>query len=419
MQKKILMILGTLVLFSLPFAVSYYQRILYRPYLTVVGFANMSDGIGRQSVEIINAMKDSVSVGFYPTKSSNLLDVPPSVQKIMSRKRAQMGKVVLYEDIFSSCSHAFFKKRFHLDKQDELRIAYSMFESSQLPELWVHNLNRYFDAVAVPDPFLVEVYQHSGVTIPVFVLPLGLNLEPFLKEPLKTAPHTPFVFANFSTCISRKNHHTLVQAFHQAFKDDPSVLLWINSKYTEENLFQQLQKEVSALDVSNILLTSNCYDHKEYLNNFQAIDCYISISQSEGFSIQPREAMALGIPCILSDNSAQTTICHSGLVSIVAAPHQELAYYEPVQDVFGYRHDIDFGTCVEALQTMYENYQDYLAKGAEMRKWAARYDYQALSPLYKLLLKPKKVVLGTGNRLEGDTLITNSSKLYHKYKAIL
>jgi glycosyltransferase involved in cell wall biosynthesis len=379
----------------------------------------MSDGLGRQSVEIMDTMKDYVSVGFRATRKSVLTDVPFSIQKILKKAYSQFGKVVIYEDIIYTTTTNFLQRRFDLKRKDQIRLAYSMFESSEIPKLWVHNFNLYFDAVIVPDDYHVAVYKNSGVTIPIFVLPLGLNLKPFLKHSLKTQANSPFIFANFGTCISRKNHLALIQAFHSAFGSSPDVELWINCKYSRENLFQDLKNYVDQLSVTNIRLTQNCYSVKEYRDNFDHIDCYVSLSQSEGFSIQPREAMALGIPCIISDNTAQSTICKSGLVKAVPCPIKEPAYYEHFRDIFGCRYNVDFHASVEALKEVYQHYPEHLSQSHQLRQWASQYDYEALKPLYISLIKPKKVLLGEHNRIEKDALITNSPLLYEKYLEIL
>jgi glycosyltransferase involved in cell wall biosynthesis len=419
-MKKTIFIFSILVgcLICIPLIKKTYEKRFCRPYLTVVGFSDMSDGLGRQSIEIMDTMREYVSVGFRPTRKSVYRDVPSAVQNIMKKQYSKFGKVVLYEDIIYTTTNNFLQRRFDLNRQDQIRIAYSMFESSEIPKLWVHNFNLYFDAVVVPDDYHVDVYKNSGVTLPIFVLPLGLNLKPLLKDSIKTKAHTPFVFANFSTCISRKNHDELIKAFYVAFGNNPDIHLWINCKYSRENLFEHLKKQVEDLGVSNILLTNHCYNNTEYRKNFHKIDCYVSFSQSEGFSIQPREAMALGIPCIISDNTAQSTICKSGLVKTVSCPIKEPAYYEHFHDIFGFRYNIDFNQSVEALKEVYSHYDHYLSQSAKLRKWAHDYDYEQLKPFYKSLIKPKNVILGEENRIEENTLITNSQKLYAKYKAI-
>jgi len=388
------------------------------PYLTVVGFTDMSDGLGHQSVEIINTLKDIVRVGYRATSPSLYQDVPLAVQKIMKKKYKRLGKVVLYEDIIHPFSHTFFQKRFDLSHPKQLRLAYSMFESSRIPPRWVHNLNLYFDAVIVPDKHLVAAYQNSGVTLPIFVLPLGLNLQPFLQLPLKETAHQPFVFANFGTCIERKNHLGLIQAFYEAFGNDPHVTLWINCKYAKDQLFETLQNKVAELGSNNITLTNHCYTKAEYIDNFHKIDCYVSLSESEGFSIQPREAMALGIPCIVSDNTAQSTICQSLLVETVASNFETPAYYEQFHDVFGVRYQVDTAAAKNALRTMYDDYSKYLSQGEQMRRWALQYDYPQLRALYLTLIKPKKVTLGSENLLQEGELVTSSPALYKKYQSL-
>lgn len=378
----------------------------------------MSDGLGHQSVEIMNTLKDFVRVGYRATSPSLYQDVPLAVQKIMNTKYRRLGKVILYEDIIHPFSHTFFQRRFDICNPKQLRLAYSMFESSLIPPRWVHNLNTYFDAVVVPDSYLVQTYQHSGVTIPIFVLPLGLNLKPFLEKPLKQKSHTPFVFANFGTCIERKNHLLLIRSFHQAFGNRPDVQLWINCKYSKDQLFEKLQKEVSALGVSNILLTDKCYNKAEYVENFDKIDCYVSLSEAEGFSIQPREAMSLGIPCIVSNNTAQSTICKSLLVKSVTSEIAIPAYYEQFRDIFGCRYEVDIESATAALKEVYIHYENYLSRSQQMREWASTYDYDKLRHLYLSLIKPKKISLGSANLLKEDELITSNSSLYKKYRSL-
>ncbi len=420
MKKKLLFIasfLTCVTIFGL-ISLRYYHKHIYRPHLTIMGFINMHDGIGRQSAEILGALKDDVSVSFYPTKKSIMRDIPLNIQSILNKETHQLGKIVIYEDIIYPFSHTFFQKHFNLNKKDQIRFAYSMVESSEVQKRWVYNLNLYFDAVLVPDPFLVDVYKNSGVTIPIFVLPLGLNLKPFLEKPLKTKTNSPFVFANFSTCILRKNHLDLIDAFHLAFKNDPNIHLWINSRYTEDNLFNTLQDKVKSLGVSNIILTNNCYNNTEYLKNFEKIDCYVSLSKAEGFSIQPREAMALGIPCVVSDNTAQTTICKSGLVKTVSCPIKEPAYYEIFKDVFGFCYRVELQESAQALKDMYTNYNAYLSQAEKLRAWANQYDYEALHAFYKSLVAPEKVLLGNEDKIEAHQFITTSPNLYKKYQCI-
>ena len=398
----------------------YYQKNIYRPYLTVIGFIEMTDGLGRQSAEAIDALRNDVSIRFKSTREgfkTNEFDKP--LKKILRKKSNKIGKVVLYEDIFHKSSYMFFEKYLKKNEDSIVRFAYSMFESSEIPPYFVHNLNLYFDAVVVPDEYFVSVYKNSGVSIPIFVLPLGLNLSNFLNAPLKRASNTPFVFANFSSLFLRKNQKKLINAFYKAFGDDPTVKLWINGRHDCAGIYEDLSDHIKTLGVSNILLTNICYDKKSYLENFLKVDCYVSLSLGEGFSIQPREAMALGIPTITSNSTAQDTICKSNLGMSLEASIPTPAYYEHFKELFGFQFDVDEEEVCSALIEMKNNYSSYLQKSDAMRAWASSYDYKNVKKHYKSLIAPQKIILGETNQITEDGFITNSKEFFDKCKKIL
>ncbi len=388
-----------------------------QPDLTIFGFCNMADGVGRQSPELIEAFKEELSINFIPTRQSKLTDVPKSIKKILKGKNQDLGKVILFEDLIWWPGEEKFRKLDLPEAKKSIKIAYSMFESTQIPPEWVIILNNYFDAVAVPDRFLIDVYEKSGVKIPIFELPLALNLDRYLAKPLKTHRRSPLVFANFSASSDRKNQLLLIRAFAKAFGDRADVLLRINSRSGEPHVREAITKEIAELNATNIVFTQFNLSQEEYLNLFDQVDCYVSLSKGEGFSIQPREAMALGIPVIATDNTGQSTICQSGLVKSVDSPHQQPALY-PWGDYYGYSFNCSLTDAADALRDMYDHYDDYLNKAPMSRTWAKQYQYEALKPLYRSLLHPQKVLLGPVNQLTPDGLITTSPELAAKYQSL-
>ncbi len=409
-MKKILPLFLLLVLAG--GAYFYTQR---RPHLTVIGYIKMADGLGRMPVELIEALKDEVSIGFLRTHSNILDDVPEDVQKIVRKNDRRLGKVIILEDCLWWPRHTPFKRLKTPAAEDQIRIAYSMFESSAIPPMWVSILNTYFDAVAVPDPFLVDVYKNSGVKLPIFVLPLGLDLEPLLSQPLKTKRSDPMVFANLSTCTPRKNQITLLRAFAAAFGNRSDVQLRLNSRISDNGYDEVIRSEIKALGLKNVIFTVETLPVSEYLSLFQTVDCYVNLAKGEGFSIQPREAMALGIPVICTNNTAQTTICETGLVRGVPATVAEPALY-PWGSYYGHAFNCTVEDAAAALRDVYTHYEDYLKCAPFARLFAARSHYPHIRPLYLSLVKPKRVILGKENRLTADYLMTDSEELYKKYK---
>lgn len=414
MKKK-----ATLLLLAFCYLIFKKTEFSKTPDLTIYGFVKMADGLGRQTVEIIDALKEDLAINYKTlTTKDDFTDVPVDVLKIISNPVKKLGKVILYEGPLNKSSHLFLKKHFKNAHVNSIKIAYSMYESSLIPKECVHMLNIHFDAVAVPDRFLVEAYKNSGVSIPIFVLPLGLNLKSFLERPLKAEPNSPFVFANLSAAIGRKNLPLLIESFYEAFGDRDDVELRINARYDFDNHYNDLQSLIKTLGAKNVILSKKSLSNQEYLNLFSKVDCYVSLSQGEGFSIQPREAMALGIPVIVSAATAQETICDSLLAYSIPTIEKIPAFYEHLNEVYGYRFQVDKKVVVEALKEMKEHYSIYLQKNKLMREYAKSYDYENLSSLYLNLVKPKKVILGNDNILTDSYLMTSSETLYKKYNQL-
>lgn len=241
------------------------------------------------------------------------------------------------------------------------------------------------------------------------------------------------MFASAAYDIPKKNLYLIIKAFKTAFSDSDKVLLKINSRWcTQYDPFAALPKVISwdapkkcvsqqiieMLGGSNVLFTSGVLPERQYLDFMRSCDCYINISTIEGYSLAPREALAMKIPCIVSDNSAQKTICQSGLVR--AVPSEIL---EPA-DNFKVWNGEDLGfffNCTQedvstALIDMYVDYEHFAELAEKGPDWVAQYDLKNLKQLYINLIKPKKIIFGTENKIMDDFFMTNSPTLYQKYR---
>jgi glycosyltransferase involved in cell wall biosynthesis len=406
--------------------------------LTVVGPVSPYEGMCMQSVVLMETLKDTSRMSFvltYPQESmSNQKKIntlfPVPIQKILARDGIQHpGRVLIFEQVLCAAPDGAisvddFLTKFGLpDNSDkQVRIAYTMVESSRIPEKWVDILNKKFDAVVVPDKFLVDVYKNTGVTIPVFVISLGRNFTDFFASPLKASKGFPFIFACYSGCWERKNLLKLVSAFGDAFGNNPNVqlhLCWRETSPTslEGDIRGPILSEISARGLSNVKIEEKKVDDKVYLQRFLKADCYVNIATAEGFSIQPREAMALGIPVIVTNNTAHKTICESGLVRAVLSNIEVPAKtgYGST-GITGVRYQCLTQDVATALRDVYDNYDVYLKNAPMAREWVRQYQYQAMAPLYRTLIKPKKVLFGTRDEIVGDEIITVNKKLIKKYK---
>jgi glycosyltransferase involved in cell wall biosynthesis len=401
------------------------------PFLTVVGFVKMADGLGRQCPDMIEALHQEFDVGFIPLQKIQWRDVPHSITKILKNPAKKQGTVVFFNDNPWSPVK---KKKFWMLKnkknygalsafetpknKDQIRICYTMVESTLIPKPWVEVLNTYFDIVAVPDPFLEKVFADSGVEIPIFTLPLGLNLKPYLDKPLKSSFNQVFRFACMGALGERKNQITLIKAFDKAFNKDPNIELLIHSRMANKIYSEKFHTCLKELNNPMIRLENSCLDNTSYQKLFSSLDMLVNVSKGEGFSIQPREAMALGIPVLMSNNTAQKTIIDNTVSATVETPYKNPCYYSYLSLFAGDNFDCDVDELALALQKAYNNRYELLSQNEKNKNYARQFDYPQIKGLYKTLISPKKVTLGEKNILSVAGVETNSKELAEKWQRL-
>lgn len=384
--------------------------------LTLMGRVMHSDGLCRIPITVAEMLKDDLSINFHLKDYYDLHNIPEDVKKLMVQNARATGQVLLYCDSLWTEG----KNSTNVMVKAQINIAYSMLESTKIPQTWVKILNNKFDAVAVPDSFLIEVYKNCGVKIPIFVLPLALNLDPFLNTPLKQKQNEVFVFGTSASFSPGKNHETLLDAFIAKFGNNPKVKLLIHGRWGEQHIIDSLHSKIKKANISNVEIIQKIFTPDEYLSFFKQLDCYVLVSKGEGFSVTPREALALGLPCVISNNTAHKTICDTGLVYSVPSDVLEKAIYHGFgnQDC-GYKFCCHTKDVLIGLSAVYDNYPVYLRNSENARIWAAQYSYQNLQKYYLNLIKPKNVLLDKLNIIAKDNLITQSRKLYDKYKKLI
>lgn len=390
--------------------------------VTVVGSVCFADGIGRQSIGLIQCLQDKMRVNFIHTRAVhdlNLKDITPEVKQIVTSKKKGRCNVAILEDVLSNgnvISPEYYYEKVPWDSH--IKLAYTMFESTAIPLEWSDILNSHFDAVVVPDLFLVDVYKNSGVTIPIFVVPLGVYLDEMLKIPLKQKANYPFTFGFSGAFTDRKNHMAVLESFAAAFGNSPDVRLRLHGRGGSE-LYEKITCRVRELGLTNVEVSLSSFTWQEYLAFMQSLDCYISLAKGEGFAIPPREAMAGGIPVIIADHTAHKTICESGFVVAIESVSEMPAYYDHLKKFIGSNFNCSCEDAMLKMRDVYENYAFYIERASQARAWVEQYLYKNMASQFVTLIKPQRVVLGQVNKVDGNTLVTNSYDLYAKYTSML
>jgi len=446
-------------LFEDIFHIQHHDRPKFNYDVTLVGFVNFADGIGRHPILFKECLEGRAKMNFVSTRNipADIEDAQLGLPRLDPANKQDIGAVSILTDILADRALNLYTKV----PSSLIKIAYTMFESTEIPYCWAKILNEKFDMAVVPDPFLINVYRNCGVKIPMFVLPLPLILHDFLKIKQRPVPHKPFVFGVTGGFWKRKNHMKVLEAFAAEFGNRSDVTLKLHGRFGEKHIIQELVNKIRAYGLTNVELIVGPYNWDEYLEFFKSLDCYVFLSMGEGFSITPREALACGKPCILTSNTAQISICNSGAVRVVPSRILVPAFYDShyynyhypnscdlkltrnfceadnldllnsltdtddeinlaLKSVsIGYQFDCTVEDAREAMRDVYEHYNLYLHKAKQGREWVQAYLHKNLCKKYVSMVKPKTVILGTENIIGDEFLMTNSKELYEKYRYIL
>lgn len=376
-----------------------------------LGRLGKPSGTGLHATTFLQLLKHHATIYYKPTNNipnQNHLNVSlESVNIINDLSKAPSPHVVIYTQ---------YENNFFL-ADNAINLAYIAWESTKLPPQFSKTLNK-FDAVIVTDNFLVKVLKDSKIDKPVFVLPPALNLTHFLEQPLKDNPHNPFTFGCVSSFCTRKNLLFLIKAFYSAFAHSHNVRLIIHSNQVFQKNFSTIVEYLKQKHINNVIIDHTNYNAKQLLDLYKTIDCYVLLSKGEGFSITPREAMSLGIPCILANNTGHRTICDTGLVVGVTSDRPERVNSQQIGP-YGYWFNTDMDETIAAMHDISHNYKRHLQLAAKRREWVKQYLPENLRAKYISLIAPQQVILCNINEIGVDYIKTSSHELYNKYQTLL
>jgi len=231
-------------------------------------------------------------------------------------------------------------------------ILYGMWETDELPAGWAELTNQFAHHLIVPCEAQAEVWEKSGVTIPISVVPLGVdtNVWAYEERPAR-AEDAPFTVLLFGLLSSRKSPlETLSAVCWRALAQEEDWLLILKS--WAGNLGGGQFTPIIADPRVKIVMAS--YSPKEMVELCRQADLGIFLSKYEGFGLPPREMMATGLPVIWSAHSGHLSDCYRGVTIDVPIKHI-IPSQHPYTGLGGWGEP-DWQVAADALRREYDDW---------------------------------------------------------------
>lgn len=218
------------------------------------------------------------------------------------------------------------------------KIGYTMLETTGIPDSWVKECNR-MDEIWVPSTFNVKTFRDSGVRVPIYVMPLGVDTGYYNPDVVSYKKHDKYTFLSVFEWGERKAPEILLKAYSRAFKGTDEVVLVckVNNNDSSVHVENEIRKLGLPEDGPEIVFIYNTeFDDYQMPTLYRSADCFVTATRGEGWGMPILEAMACGLPAIATDWSAQMDFLNENTgfpveVEKLVDAHAKCTYYEGFQ----------------------------------------------------------------------------------------
>lgn len=240
------------------------------------GDMDMTSGFGGVSYNLVKFAYPNIKT-MLAGKTLGVRD--PLIFAGQQRELDQRGAMVWHDQPREQWLYSPFKRN----------IAIVPFETTRIPRSWIAKINN-FDALLVPCEQNRQAFRDSGVKVPIELIHWGVDPEKYY--PIERPEREVFTFGTMGALSIRKGTDVLIDAFREAFPTEKDVRLIAKTSYNNYPFMVPDKRiEVQMTPVT----------HEELMRDFfKQVDCFVFPTRGEGFGLTPLEAMATGLPAIVT-----------------------------------------------------------------------------------------------------------------------
>ena len=200
-------------------------------------------------------------------------------------------------------------------------------EYGSIPSAWLEAWRDRIDDIWAYTRYVRDCYVRSGIPSDrVHVVPIGVDVEKFHPDarPLPLKTHKRFKFLFVGGTIWRKGIDVLLKAYTAVFGANDDVCLVIKdlgsqSFYRDNPLRKTIPHHKATANEPEIEYIDRTLDDEELAGLYAACDCLVHPYRGEGFGLPIVEAMASGLPVIVTGYGAATDFCGADTAFLIPA----------------------------------------------------------------------------------------------------
>lgn len=287
------------------------------PIIIVAGrFTAGTIGYGVVARNYYRALKDAnLPVYGLDIHEKKVIGSPKSGNIICEESK---GKLSLYPEntnshvVVLSCETPIQLKKLSVHGKAKL-FWYTMFETEGLPTEWVKPLLSV-DQVWVPSEFNKSTFASFGIPEQkIQVMPICIDQHLYsVKQPEVRIDKNKFSLLAVISNFNRKDIGLLLRSYYQAFSSNDDVSLVIKlppnvnkedfSLFISDSVFPDY--DIASPELPHVLALSGHISIERMRGLQAAVDVCVSIERGKGWDLPAMESMALGVPVIGIDWSA-------------------------------------------------------------------------------------------------------------------
>jgi glycosyltransferase involved in cell wall biosynthesis len=260
------------------------------------------------------------------------------------------------------------------------------YESTVVPSQWVEAIDQFLDLLFLPSYFCRDLFIEAGVSPDkIRVLPYGYRPDIYYKKSA-IAPIQDRKKCRFLTVASphkREGLDMLLDAYEQAFSDQEDVVLTIKLNYLPKQkskpfehpaLVQRINDWRDARRLPEVVLIHDFLTEEQMAQLYRTSSCYVSATRGEGFGMAFLEALACGLPIIVTGWGGHLDFLNADNARLVAyrlIKAKEIQY--DCQDINALIAEPDVADLAEQMRSVYEEDKQSVApkqsRGSDLKTY--------------------------------------------------